>query len=536
MGRGVLVGVFAVIGLMVLGSPASAITWGTIDTTHPNVGAILIVRADGSVGEFCSGTLVSARVFLTAGHCTDALTAFAIPATRLRIGFGPNLFAEGAVRLAVSGYQSHPDYNWGPTSNPHDLGVIVLQDAVEGVTLGTPAPTGYLDDLAASGELKSATFINVGYGDNQDFVVTGDRQISTSSFRNLHDAWLYMSQNIQHGDGGTCFVDSGRVVRCALRWRCVFGNFSDRLRCRRLLRRGCWLVVLFDRGLWHGLRLRLLSLDLRRGARRDLVGAALEDLEGDLELLRFERPEVELFREVHEVPFLLGQIHRLPDQLVIAPFRRRLQRRVADPVDIAPDRPGLFQVDVGQDRADVVKAQRVEVLRILHGPEDRGPDRFVLAQVVRLDPIRRQGSRLVDVRDDLVEVLEGDGAVPEDLVPGCRTCEVFLEPHDGFRETFDLRNVDPLLRRLLAGLRGLVRGIEGERRVERAERFVEAFQVDKGQAFAVPRDLVAGVEAERLIVRPNRGIELAGPFFCESSHVPQGLVGRPPDRPLGEGT
>src|SRR5207245_2335965 len=83
----------------------------------------------------------------------------------------------------------------------------------------------------------------------------------------------------------------------------------------------------------------------------------------------------------------------------------------------------LFQVDVGQDRADVGKAQRVEVLRILHGPEDRGPDRFVLAQVVRLDPIRRQGSRLVDVRDDLVEVLEGDGAVPEDLVPGCRTCE-----------------------------------------------------------------------------------------------------------------
>ena len=32
-------GVLAVIGLMALGSPASAITWGTIDTTHPNVGA-----------------------------------------------------------------------------------------------------------------------------------------------------------------------------------------------------------------------------------------------------------------------------------------------------------------------------------------------------------------------------------------------------------------------------------------------------------------------------------------------------------------
>src|SRR5438445_3818259 len=167
-------GVLAVIWLMALGSPASAITWGTIDTTHPNVGAILVVRPDGSVGGFCSGTLVSARVFLTAGHCTDALTAFGIPASRLRISFAPNLFGAGAERLAVSGYQSHPDYNWGPTSNPHDLGVIILREAVEGVSFGIPAPAGYLDDLAAAGALKSATFINVGYGDNQDFVVTGD--------------------------------------------------------------------------------------------------------------------------------------------------------------------------------------------------------------------------------------------------------------------------------------------------------------------------------------------------------------------------
>src|SRR5438094_10384466 len=86
-------GVLAVIGLMALGSPASAITWGDIDTTHPNVGAILIVHADGSVGEFCSGTLVSARVFLTAGHCPDALTAAASPAARLRITFLPNVDA-----------------------------------------------------------------------------------------------------------------------------------------------------------------------------------------------------------------------------------------------------------------------------------------------------------------------------------------------------------------------------------------------------------------------------------------------------------
>src|SRR5438093_1568855 len=203
-------GVLPVLRRMALGAPASAITWGNIGTTHPNVGAILIVHLDGSVGEFCSGTLVSARVFLTAGHCTDALTAAAFPATRLRISFAPNVYAEGAVRLAVSGYHNHPDYNWGPTSNPHDLGVIILEDAVAGVTFGVPASAGYLDSLAATGDLRSATFINVGYGLNQDFVLTGDRQISTSSFRNLHEAWLYMSPNIHPGYGGTCFGASRR--------------------------------------------------------------------------------------------------------------------------------------------------------------------------------------------------------------------------------------------------------------------------------------------------------------------------------------
>src|SRR3989442_5696632 len=109
---------------MALGAPASAITWGNIDTTHPNVGAILIVHLDGSVGEFCSGTLVSARVFLTAGHCTDALTAAAFPATRLRISFAPYDYAVVAVRLAVSGYHYHTHFNQRPTSNTDAIHVI----------------------------------------------------------------------------------------------------------------------------------------------------------------------------------------------------------------------------------------------------------------------------------------------------------------------------------------------------------------------------------------------------------------------------
>jgi hypothetical protein len=38
---------------------------------HPNVGALLAKRTDGTLRIICSGTLVLTRVFLTAGHCAD---------------------------------------------------------------------------------------------------------------------------------------------------------------------------------------------------------------------------------------------------------------------------------------------------------------------------------------------------------------------------------------------------------------------------------------------------------------------------------
>src|SRR5438132_816288 len=86
--------------------------------------------------------------------------------------------------------------------------LVALASRSQAITWGT-IDTTHLEGLAAAGAIQDASFINVGYGDNQEFVVTGDRQISVSSFRNLHDAWLYLSQNIHHGDGGTCYRDSG---------------------------------------------------------------------------------------------------------------------------------------------------------------------------------------------------------------------------------------------------------------------------------------------------------------------------------------
>ena len=52
-------------------APAHAITDGEVDgSRHPNVGLMVALDAAGNPMWRCSGTLVSPRHYLTAGHCT----------------------------------------------------------------------------------------------------------------------------------------------------------------------------------------------------------------------------------------------------------------------------------------------------------------------------------------------------------------------------------------------------------------------------------------------------------------------------------
>jgi hypothetical protein len=59
--------------LMLAGGVAQAIINGQPDTgpnAHPYVGAY-VAKVQGKLLPVCSGTLISARVFLTSGHCTE---------------------------------------------------------------------------------------------------------------------------------------------------------------------------------------------------------------------------------------------------------------------------------------------------------------------------------------------------------------------------------------------------------------------------------------------------------------------------------
>ncbi len=204
---------FGLLVALVASAPAGAITYGTIEFGHPYVGAIIVdltgIIPNLGILEWCSGTLVSPRVFLTAGHCVEPLNRLQIPKDKVWVSFAVNIWQDPKSWRSVSGWEIHPDYNWGPTSDPHDIGALVLTKRVRDITPAKIAPVGYLDDLLSEGKLKTATFINVGYGSNESFQVDGWRKISYSSFLSLHNAWLYMSQNVHSDGGGTCFGDSG---------------------------------------------------------------------------------------------------------------------------------------------------------------------------------------------------------------------------------------------------------------------------------------------------------------------------------------
>lgn len=217
-----------IVGSLLFVSPrTSAITFGFVDSsnTFKNVGAFVVKSpTTGEIFPICSGTMITANVFLTAGHCTgfytqdlapEGFTAFV--SLDQSIPFG-SLTTTKTVLLPVAHVVTNP--NFSPAqSDSGDIGVLILDRNVRGITPATLPACSLLDGLVAQNGLKTATFTNVGYG-LQNRVVGGGvpffqdlnpipRMFSFSSFNSLNGGYLRLSQNASTGNGGTCFGDSG---------------------------------------------------------------------------------------------------------------------------------------------------------------------------------------------------------------------------------------------------------------------------------------------------------------------------------------
>jgi hypothetical protein len=187
--------VAAVVITVGLAAPAAAITGGEPDgSRHPNVGLILFYSAEGRFR--CSATLATPTILITAAHCTSGTLGRTLvtfdseiakqPPSPFPVAANP---AAGytAAEITQAGYLSgtaltHPRYsNFTDLRNWNDVGVIVLDQPVAGLTPPTIASPDYLDQFAQP-TLNRTIFTVVGYGTEVRKPETGPQKPQPMSY------------------------------------------------------------------------------------------------------------------------------------------------------------------------------------------------------------------------------------------------------------------------------------------------------------------------------------------------------------------
>jgi hypothetical protein len=228
MRKKMLLAVFSMIMILALAvSPVGAVTDGELDgEDHPYV-VLLLMEVNNAPAFRCSGTLLSATVLLTAGHCTNnfpdspftGMRVFTESDVQAGIGTTNNYPFAGPNAVEAVSWAAHPLYETGPFFL-HDVGIVILEEP--GVVLNEYGTLPSVDQFDSFKPKKGekVTFTSVGYGLQESFPTPASFLASNTRTRYVAhpkliqinggivgDFSLLLSNN--HHTGGTCFGDSG---------------------------------------------------------------------------------------------------------------------------------------------------------------------------------------------------------------------------------------------------------------------------------------------------------------------------------------
>src|SRR5918911_2021312 len=143
--------------LVLLAATVFAITYGQPDgNRHPEVGALVGTFSSGTY-PYCSGTLISPTVFLTAAHCN-------IGTTTVYVTFDTAYSSHSKLYRGTYYYDGL--YNQAQ-SDPHDIAAVVF-DKPSNITPARLPARGQLDSLRVN-----QPFTAVGYGGQEPVITPG---------------------------------------------------------------------------------------------------------------------------------------------------------------------------------------------------------------------------------------------------------------------------------------------------------------------------------------------------------------------------